>query len=77
MRKLILLGTTGLVLAFGAVSANAIQLSPEASPYALTQQAQPSNNVLTVIEGRSAFVGDSADRSAPTAQHYWEGRSFH
>jgi hypothetical protein len=78
MRNLILIGATAAALAFGAVSANAIPLSPEASPYALKDQAQTSN-VLGVIEGRSAYVGDNADvsQSAPTAQHFWEGRSFH
>jgi hypothetical protein len=75
MRNLILIGATAAALAFGAVSAYAIPLSPEASPYALKDQAQTSN-VLGVIEGRSAFVGNDS-QSAPTAQHFWEGRSFH
>ncbi len=77
MRNLILIGSTAIALAFGAVSANAIPLSPDASPYALKDQAQSSNNVLTVIEGRSAYVTGNDDPSAPTAQHFWEGRSFH
>ena len=75
MRNLILVGATAAALAFGAVSAYAIPLSSEASPYALKDQAQTSN-VLGVTEGRSAFVGND-NQSAPTAQHFWEGRSFH
>jgi hypothetical protein len=78
MRNLILVGAAAAALAFGAVSANAIPLSKDASPYALTQQSQPSNGVLTVVEGRSAYVtGANDNQSAPTAPHFWEGRSFH
>ncbi len=73
MRKLLLIGTTGLVVALGAVNANAIPVNPEASPYVLlNQQAQPSNGVSSVIEGRSAFTS-----GGDAAQSTWHGRSYY
>ena len=83
MRKLLLLGATGLVLALGAAGANAqsIQNRPEASPYAiLNQQPAPSNGlsngVLSLVEGRAAFTQDAAGNSAPVAKHHRHSRSL-
>ncbi len=69
MRKLLVLGTAGLFLALGAADANAIPvLNKDASPYALLNgSAQPSNGVVSVIEGRSAFTGESANGASPAA----------
>jgi hypothetical protein len=74
MRKLLLLGTTGLILALGAVDASAIPLlNKDATPYAvLNQQAQPSNGIVSAIEGRSAFTGAAANAATPRLQ----GRSY-
>ena len=76
MRKLLLLGTTGLVLALGAVEANAIPLlNKDASPYAaLNQQAQPFNGFAAVIEGRSAFTG-AASGATPVVTPSLQGRT--
>ncbi|MGA2791942.1 MAG: hypothetical protein ABSE69_00195 [Roseiarcus sp.] len=78
MRKLLLLGTTGLVLALGAVEANAIPLlNKDATPYAvLNQQAQPSNGIVSVIEGRSAFTGEPANGATPVVTPRLQGRSY-
>jgi len=77
MRKLLLLGTTGLVLALGAADANAIPLpNKDATPYAvLTQQAQPSNGIVSVIEGRSAFTGEAVNGATPVVTPQLQGRS--
>jgi len=70
MRKLLVLGTAGLFLAFGAADANAIPvLNRDATPYAvLNGAAQPSSGIVSVIEGRSAFTGGSATIAAPRLQ---------
>jgi hypothetical protein len=59
MRKFILLGTTGLFLALGAVGANAQSVlnRPTSSPYAVLNQTV---GVPTLTEGRSAFTGERA-----------------
>ena len=84
MRKLLLLGTTGLFLAFGAVGANAqsIQNRPEASPFALLNQRQvqpsndPLNGMVSLFEGRAAFTQGAADNSALTTERHLHGRNF-
>jgi hypothetical protein len=69
MRKIILLGTTGLVLALGAVGAHAIPLDPAATPYALWNgQARPSSAAQPMTVGRAAFISNNADDSAPAAR---------
>ncbi len=73
MRKLILIGTTGLALAFGAASAYAIPAT--SSPYVLDQQAQTSNAIGALIEGRSAFVAGDADQTTPLANPHGNGAS--
>ncbi|MGO8799388.1 MAG: hypothetical protein ACLQE9_17730 [Roseiarcus sp.] len=77
MRKLLLLGATGLVLALGVVEANAIPvLNKDASPYAvLNQQVQPFNGFAAVIEGRSAFTG-VAGEATPAARPRLQGRTI-
>jgi hypothetical protein len=72
MRKLLFVGTTGLVLAFGAAGANAqsIRDRPESSPRAL--QSSDVGSLLRpavgsfLTEGRSAYVG-AGNFGAPNA----------
>jgi hypothetical protein len=65
MRRYVLLGAAALVLALGAVGADAQSLlnRPSASPYALVNPA-PSAPVLT--EGRSVFI-ENTPNAAPNA----------
>jgi hypothetical protein len=81
MRNLLMLGTTGLILVFGAAGANAN--GPNYSPYEiLTPQAQdPQAAVLPLIERRSAFTNDRtndrADPSSPDVnQPLFQGRDW-
>jgi hypothetical protein len=65
MRRYVLLAATGLVLAFGAASADAQSLlnRPSASPYALLN---PAASAPVLTEGRSVFI-ENAPNAAPNA----------
>ncbi|WP_158814011.1 hypothetical protein [Methylocapsa sp. S129] len=60
MRKLILLGSTGLFLALGAVGAHAQSVldRPTSSPYAVINQTAGAPAFTALTEGRSAFTGE-------------------
>ena len=61
MRKILLLGTTAVVLAFGSASAFAMgggNISPEASPYAIMEPQTLAPSTMT--EGRAADTGSDA-----------------
>jgi hypothetical protein len=77
MRKLLVLGTAGLILALGAADANAIPvLNRDATPYAvLNGSAPPPNGVASVIEGRSAFTVPPANDPSPAAAPRLQGRT--
>ena len=74
MRKLLLFGTTSLILIFGATSAHATPYDPVAN-FALNQQALMADANPPLIEGRSAFTGD-ADERAPAVERAFVGRTF-
>ncbi len=73
----IVLGTAGLVLALGVADANAIPvLNRDASPYVvLNGSAQPSNGIVSVIEGRSAFTATPASGASLVATPRLQGRT--
>ena len=61
MRNMLLLGTTAIVLTFGALNADAQgggNLSPEAAPYAILEPQTVA--AATMTEGRAAFTDDAA-----------------
>ena len=60
MRKIILIGATGLALALGAASAFAQPIPAGGSPYDLNNA--PSGSFSTMVEGRAAYTD-----AAPTA----------
>ena len=63
MRRLLLLGTAGLILAFGAADGRAIPLNHQAAYVALNQQALTADPFAQSIEGRSAVANDSGDQA--------------
>jgi hypothetical protein len=62
MHKIILLGAASLVLALGAVSANAQPTQPGSSPYALINQSSAPS---AITEGRAAYVGNVDPYQSP------------
>jgi hypothetical protein len=62
MHKIILLGTASLVLALGAVNANAQPAQPGASTFALIDQPSASP---PLIEGRATDVGNVDPYQSP------------
>jgi hypothetical protein len=68
MRKILLLGTTGVVLTLGAANAYAMgggNLSPEASPYAILEPQSVASSITS--EGRAALTGGDPS--------FWVGQS--
>jgi hypothetical protein len=60
MHKIILLGAISFVLAFGAVSANAMPAPSGTWPHAAMNQSSPPS---TLADGRAAYVGGNTRRS--------------
>jgi hypothetical protein len=74
MRKIVL-GAAGLVLALSVADANAIPLSQDATPYAVLGSAPPSDGIVSVIEGRSAFTPPAAADPGPAATPRLQARA--
>jgi len=73
MRRLLLLGTIGLVLTFGAVSAQAIP--KQAALVVPGQLAQTGFTSAQSIESRSTLTNDGEDQ-ASIVEFHWVGQTF-
>ncbi|MGA2793974.1 MAG: hypothetical protein ABSE69_10635 [Roseiarcus sp.] len=73
MRRLLLLGTIGLVVTFGAVSAHVIP--NQAALVAPSQLSQTAFASAQSIESRSTLTNDGEDR-ATAAELHWVGQTF-
>jgi len=73
MRRLLLLGTIGLVVTFGAVSAHA--MPNQAALVAPSQLVQTATAGAQSIESLSTLTNDGEDRVTATELH-WVGQTF-
>lgn len=63
MRKLLLLATASLFLAFGAIGAGAAPLNGQAVYAAVNRQTSSADSNAPLIEGRSAFTQDGSEQA--------------